>query len=74
MWGEVVPVSGASAVATNYDRRFTHVIRLRYRADVTVVTGMRLVDGERVYNIRFVTNKEERSRWVDILAEEGGVL
>lgn len=74
IWADVVPVSGSMALAANYDRRLTHTIRMRFRHDLEVTSGMRLLDGNRVFTIRAVTNRNERNRWLDILAEEGGML
>jgi SPP1 family predicted phage head-tail adaptor len=74
VWAEIQPASGSGPLAANFDRRITHVIRLRFQQGVEVKTGMRLLDGNRIYAIRAVVNADERNRWLDAHAEEGGTL
>ncbi len=72
VWGDVRPVPNPSVMSGNYDRRATHIIRVRFRDGVD--TGMRLVDGSHVYSIKHLVNVEERDRWLDLHVEEGGTL
>jgi SPP1 family predicted phage head-tail adaptor len=75
VWGEIVPVTGMpSVIVSGFDRRITHTITVRWSGDMTMITGMRLLDGNRIFTIRAVTNVDNRDRWLEIMAEEGGVL
>ncbi len=80
IWTTVATVWGSIAPSTRYydylnsERRVTHIIRVRYRSDVTVATGMRFVCGSRVFTVRYVVIDGEKNRWLDVLVEEGGGL
>ncbi|MDD5585630.1 MAG: phage head closure protein [Alphaproteobacteria bacterium] len=74
IWAELIPDTGGQAVASNFDRRITHTIRMRNPQSVAVKTGMRLVGGSRIFTIRAVVNDGERNRWLEIHAEEDGLL
>ena len=50
----------------------THKVTLRWRADLTITTSMRLLFNARVFNIRAVLNQDEGNHWVELLVEEGG--
>lgn len=76
LWAEVFPVTasqwvgrGESVSAEQIQAVVTHRIVLRYRPGVD--SGMRFVFDNRVFNIRSVTNKEEKNEVLEILAEEG---
>ncbi len=71
VWGSVKPLSGRETLqAMQLQARISHSIRIRYRAGITV--GMRVLFGTRAFNIRAVKNVDERNRWLDIMADEGG--
>lgn len=70
LWAEIRPLGGLEAFFTGrLNAKATHKIRLRYRSGVT--TAMRLVFGERVFNIRSVHNIDEKNDMLELLAEEG---
>lgn len=70
VWGRIRPLRGQERLhAGQLDARHSHMITLRYRADVT--TAQRIRSGARIFNIRAVTNRDERNRWLDLLCEEG---
>ena len=73
LWGEITP-STRYYDYTNSERRVTHSIRVRYRNDVNISTGMRLVYGSRAFTIRYIVIEEEKKRWLELLVEEGGLL
>lgn len=72
VWGQVEPVTAPIHVGT--EGRTTHKITLRWRSDITVTTGMRLVMGSRIFTIRAVINTDEANRWWELQTEEGGTL
>jgi SPP1 family predicted phage head-tail adaptor len=73
IWGELAPITRLTSVATtNYNRRLTHQITVRYRDDIT--TGQRLVFGSRLFFIRAVINSAETNQWLVLMVEEGGIL
>ena len=75
LWGQLAPVTGAASVVVGgFEKRITHAITVRWRSDVTIATGMRLLLGSRVFTIRSVVNEDEANRWWTIQAEEGGTL
>ena len=74
LWGEILPLSSTGALSAQSDRRPTHNIRIRCCPALGVTTGMRLVDGSRIFSIRSIVNADERNRWLDLLTEEGGLL
>jgi SPP1 family predicted phage head-tail adaptor len=47
----------------------SHVFRARYTSSIT--TDMRLVFGERIFNIRSINNPGEKNNMLEIYAEEG---
>ncbi len=47
----------------------SHKITMRYRNDVTAKN--RLLFGTRLFNIRAAINVGERSKWLEIMADEG---
>jgi SPP1 family predicted phage head-tail adaptor len=49
--------------------RVSHKITIRFRSGITA--KMRIKFGTRMFNIRSVINIEERSRWIEIMADEG---
>jgi len=72
LWGSVTPLTGFGALTENAEKRVTHGVTVRYRADVA--TGMRLLLGARSFLIRSVVNRDECGRWLDMVVEEGGEL
>lgn len=55
--------------AGTLEPRITHRATIRYRSGVTA--GMRLLLGSTAYNIRAVTNPDERQRYLVMDVEEG---
>ena len=75
VWGSIASVVKQSSLLSSvYEKRVTHTIVLRYRADVTVLSGMRLSGGGKSYVIRSVVNKDDAGRWIELLVEEGCLL
>jgi SPP1 family predicted phage head-tail adaptor len=75
VWGELEPVTGSgTVVVSGFDKRITHTIKLRYRSDITIATGMRLLFGSRIFTIRSAVNLDETNRWIEVQAEENGLL
>lgn len=73
VWAEIMPISNKQVVSVSgVNGRITHKIIIRYRADVK--TGMRFVQGSRIFTIRLVSTSDEVNRWLEIMAEEGGQL
>ena len=70
VWGRVEPLTGGERLrAMQLEDRVTHRVTIRYRDAITA--KQRLVFGQRVFNIRAVLNLGERSRWLELLCEEG---
>jgi SPP1 family predicted phage head-tail adaptor len=70
LWAEIRPLGGLEVFFSGQlNARATHKIRLRYRSGVT--SAMRLVFGERVFNIRSVHNIDEKNDMLELLVEEG---
>ena len=59
--------------ALRLEMPITHEVTIRYDTTTAVTTHKHrlVVDGSRVMNIRSIVNKDERNRWLVILAEEG---
>lgn len=74
VWGELETLSGAQSLVVNNDRRLTHLIKIRYRTDLTITTGMRLINESRVFNVHGVMNADEQNRCLELYAEESGQL
>ena len=60
-WSQISPMSGdESQRAGRTEATVTHVIHMRYRKDLTVLTQKdRVVFGSRIFNIEVVRNIEE---------------
>ncbi len=70
VWGRVEPLSGNERLrALQLEDSVSHRVTIRYRDGVTA--RMRVVFGNRVFNIRAVINPEERNRFLELLCEEG---
>lgn len=70
VWAKIIPLSGSEGIfGMQLQDTITHDIMIRYRPGVAPVHRVKY--GERVFNIRQAINIEERSRWIDIRAEEG---
>ena len=69
-WAEIRAVAGKETLADErLQSQITHRIVTRYRGDITA--AMRVIYDSRVFNIRAVVDQEERSRFLELLAEEG---
>ncbi len=70
VWGRIAPLRGKERLhGGQLDARHSHRITLRYRSDVT--TAQRIRYGTRIFNIRAVSDRDERGRWLELLCEEG---
>ena len=76
IWAEIDPASNGGWMGNaerladgQIQERIMHKIRIRYRSGINA--GMRLTFNERIFNIRTVTNVNEASEILEILAEEG---
>lgn len=71
MWGSVVTLSGNErVVASQIAPRSTHKIRMRYLAGLTVRN--RLKFGDRLFQIEFVNNVDQRNKILEMLCVEDG--
>lgn len=69
VWAAVIPVTGGeSVVGEGVSGRITHVVFMRWRADVT--PAMRLRFGTRLLDITAVIDVEERGRHLKCLCRE----
>jgi len=79
LWGEIIPLtgSGSSAKGSGKETLFagqlqaqiSHRILLRYRPGITA--AMRLVYGDRTFNIRMVADTQEKKDTLELLVQEG---
>lgn len=75
VWAAITPMSGHEiTAASGIQGRLTHKITMRWRNDIPLNAGMRLLYGTRAFNIRYVLNAREANRWAIMLAEEGGAI
>jgi len=69
VWGSVEPLQGRELqAAVQSQSRSTHKITIRHRENVTPRSQV-LFDG-RVFEIESLINREERGRWLDMMAIE----
>jgi SPP1 family predicted phage head-tail adaptor len=69
LWAEVMPVSAARAIeAERAGARITHRIGIRFADDIT--TQHRFRDGEWVFRIVSLRDRDGRKRFLQIEAEE----
>lgn len=69
VWAEVTPVSAARAIeAERTGARVTHRIAIRYFGGIT--TKHRLRDGDRLFRIVSLRDRDGRKRFLSIEAEE----
>lgn len=67
-WADIRYLSGLEAVKAGAEASISRVsVRVRYRTDLNA--GMRLTDGESVYNIRVVQPDRARREYVDLVCE-----
>ena len=72
VWAQIKPLRGGELYhAQQLSARVTHRIVIRRRTDVTPTAKMRVLFGTRVFNIHSVINRDERNRWIELMAEEG---
>ncbi|NDE91385.1 MAG: head-tail adaptor protein [Alphaproteobacteria bacterium] len=70
VWASVEPLRGSENIqAGGLTGNTVYRIRMRYDADIT--SAMRLVLGTRALNIRSILNVQQRSRVLEIIAQEG---
>jgi SPP1 family predicted phage head-tail adaptor len=69
LWAEVTPVSAARALeAERIGARITHRIGVRFSDDIT--TKHRFRDGDRIFRIVSLRDRDGRKRFLTIEAEE----
>ncbi len=69
VWGQIRPIGGSEGFnADAITGRISHEITLRYRAGVT--PAMRLISGNRRFEITAVIDIDERHRWLKCLCVE----
>ena len=69
LWAEVTPVSAARAIeAERVGARITHRIGIRFSSDIT--TTHRFLDGDRMFRIVSLRDRDGRKRYLAIEAEE----
>lgn len=69
-WAAIQPLRGGERLrAQQLEASVTHKITLRYRSDIRA--SHRVVFKGRAFNIRAVINVDERSRWLELMCEEG---
>lgn len=68
-WAEVMPISGTGELVESEQLQMAERFRitLRYRTDI--VSTMRVLYGERILQIRSVTNEGERDETLVLIAE-----
>jgi len=70
VWGRIEPLGGGERLrAMQIEDRLSHRITIRHRAGVTA--RMRVVFGQRIFNIRALVDVEERGRFLHLLCQEG---
>lgn len=70
VWAEITPVRASERFfAGKLEENISHTVRLRDRFEVDA--DMRILFEGRVFQIRGVTNPDERSRWTILKCEEG---
>ncbi len=71
-WAALTPLSGREVLAAGHlEGRVSHKVVMRWRKDMPLTPAMRLVLGERIFNIRSVVNAGEKDTQAILLAEEG---
>jgi SPP1 family predicted phage head-tail adaptor len=69
LWASVTPLSAARQIeAERLGARVTHRLRLRFSHDIT--TRHRFRDGERIYRIVALRDRDGGKRFLEIEAEE----
>lgn len=69
VWGQIRPTGGSESFdADAIAGRISHEITLRYRAGV--IPAMRLISGNRRFEITAVIDIDERHRWLKCLCVE----
>jgi SPP1 family predicted phage head-tail adaptor len=69
LWAEVIPISAVRALeAERPGARITHRIGIRFSDDIT--TKHRLRDGDRIFRIVSLRDRDGRKRFLTIEAEE----
>ena len=70
VWARIEPLRGFEQLrGMQLEGRVTHRITIRHRDDVSPANRIRF--GARLFSIRTVIDIEERSRWLELLCEEG---
>lgn len=74
LWGSITAEAIDHALTVSGAPRVTHAITLRRSPSVAVTSGMRLVRGGRTFAILAVRDADDRKRFIEVRAEEGGTL
>ena len=71
VWAEIKPVSASQRkFSDQLEHRVTHKIKIRYLASLS--SEMRISYDSRTFHIHSFRNLDERGRFIEIMAEEGG--
>lgn len=69
VWAQIAPVSGTDVLRFGQLQQIvTHRITIRYRSDIT--PDLRIVKGNRIFQLRAVLDPAESREMLEILAEE----
>jgi len=75
VWADIAPVSGREIyTAGHLEGHITHKVTLRWRADLSITSDMRLLYNSRSFNIQAVINQDETNQYVIVLATEGAAV
>ncbi len=75
LWAEINPANAKSLYgrerlyAGQLQSEISHKVTIRYRSGIT--TAMRLLFGNRAFNIRAISNIQESNETIELLVEEG---
>lgn len=72
LWAEIKPASGRERFfAQKLEMDITHRITLRFDPVLNLKPNMRVLFESRIFKILSIINRDERSRWLDLMCEEG---
>lgn len=70
IWAEIMPAGGKEIFfAQKLQMNITHKITIRFESGIE--PNMRVLFEGRIFKILAFHNRDERSRWLDLLCEEG---
>ena len=75
VWANITPLRGREILASDMLQSvISYRFIIRYNPDFNVTSDMRIVYGTRIFNIRSVAIADEDSRFLAIIADEGGAV